>query len=438
MRKPAMKRGVHPPENKGTSREPIKYILPKKGDMMIYPMSQHIGVPCEPLVKVGDSVLLGEKIGDSEKMVSSPIYATVSGVVTDIKPCLTPSGRFSQSVFIENDGELNETPSINSPVNYRKMNREDILGRIREAGVVGLGGAGFPTHVKLNPPSGKIIDTILVNAAECEPYLTNDHRVILEEASRVLLGLDVILHLFPYTRAIIAIEDNKPDAIAKLKEINKSPRVSVVGMKTMYPQGAEKQLIQTCLGREVPSGGFPMDAGCIVQNVDTIIAIHRAFFRGRPLMRKVLTIAGGAVKNPGNYKARLGMTYAALIEAIGGLKGEPYKLVQGGPMMGVAHYTLDVPIVKTSSSLLLLTHEEAMIEKERDCFRCSKCVESCPMNLLPLNLNQYAIRSEVEKFMKNNGMDCMECGCCTYICPAKRHLSQSISFIRREILATKL
>ncbi|MDR1664898.1 MAG: electron transport complex subunit RsxC [Clostridiales bacterium] len=431
------KKGIHPPQSKETSDKPIRVVEPRKGDIFIYPMSQHIGAPCEPAVAKGDRVFWGQKIGDSAAFVSSPVYATVSGVVTDIRPAVTPTGITSNAVFVENDGEKREHPDLNKPVDYKTVSREALIKTIREAGIVGLGGAGFPTHVKLSPPPDKKIDTVIVNAAECEPYLTTDHRVLLEETDRILLGLRVLLHLFPGARGMIGVETNKADAIEKLREKNQDENIAVIPLQPKYPQGAEKQLIKACTGREVPSGGLPADIGCIVQNVDTVIAIHRAIFRGRPLMRKVVTVAGGCAKNPGNYKVMLGMRYADFIDAIGGMTEQPYKMISGGPMMGVSMFTLDVPVIKTSSAVLLLTEEEAKLPPERGCIRCGRCVDHCPSGLMPLDLNRFAVHGERDLFRKQNGLDCIECGSCSYVCPAKRHLAQSIRAMRREELSKR-
>ena len=407
---------------------------------MVYPMVQHIGVPCAPIVAVGDFVAVGQKIGDSGAVMSSPIHSTVSGRVVKIDVALSPRGQTCQAVFVENDGDFTEHSSIQSPGDYKSMTREEILAIIREAGVVGLGGAGFPSHIKLNPPVGKSIDTIVVNAAECEPYLTTDHRVLLEETDKVMAGLDVALHMFPKARGIIAIEDNKPDAVAKFereyKQMAAADRVSVMALEAKYPQGGEKQVIYACIGREVPSGGLPMDIGCIVHNVDTIIAIQQALHEGRPLMRKVVTVSGGAVVNPGNYEVRLGMTFKDLLDEIGGMNCEPYKMIVGGPMMGVAQYTLDVPIIKISAAILLMTKEEGARPAEKNCFRCGKCVHVCPMGLVPLDLAAYSVRDDKMRFKKYNGMDCIACACCSYICPAHRNLTQTVNMMKQVILSS--
>jgi electron transport complex protein RnfC len=313
-----------------------------------------------------------------------------------------------------------------------------LLAIIREAGIVGLGGAGFPSHIKLNPPPDKKIDTIFINAAECEPYLTTDHRVLLEETEEILMGFDILLHMFPEARGIIAIEDNKPDAVEKFNKLNKNERVTVMTLVTKYPQGAERQVVYACTGKEVPSGGLPLDVGCLVHNVDTVIAIRQAVVNGMPLMRKVITVTGGAASNPGNYEVRLGMTFSDLLEAVGGgFTSEPYKIVVGGPMMGVAQYTLDIPVIKISSALLLLTKEESFKPPSENCFRCGKCVDHCPMGLVPLDLNYYANKGDSKRFFKFNGLDCIWCACCSYICPAHRNLAQSIYIMRQEILDSR-
>ena len=434
MRIVTFKKGIHPPQSKETSSDEIKVILPKKGDCLIFPMLQHIGAPCEPIIEKGWNVLVGQKIGDSTAFMSSPVHASVSGTVTEIKSALLPTGVTSTAVFIESDGEMRELPSLNRKIDYKSLKREELIALIREAGIVGLGGAGFPAHVKLSPPPDKVINTVIVNAAECEPYLTTDHRVLLEETEKVLLGLKILLHLFPGARGIVGVETNKLDAIKQLEAANTFEDIDIVGLAPKYPQGAEKQLILACTGREVPSGGLPADAGCIVHNVDTVIAVHRAVYRNRPLMRKIVTVAGGAVKNPGNYKIRLGMTYRGMMDAIGGFSAEPYKMVSGGPMMGVAMFTAEVPVIKTSSAFLALTEAEAKLPLEHNCIRCGKCLEHCPAGLMPLTLNQYAIHNERENFKAYNGMDCIECGCCSYVCPAKRHLTQSIRALRRDLM----
>ena len=438
MRTLTFKNGVFPPHYKGTDSDETVIIMPKKGDKLVYPMQQHIGSPCIPLVEVGDRVLVGQKIGDTTAFLSSPIHASVSGTVEKVAPSLMPNGQTSLAIYIKSDGLMEEDPNINQVYDYQRMNREEILAVIHQSGLVGLGGAGFPTHIKLNPPPEKKIDTIIVNVAECEPFLTTDHRVLVEETERILLGLMVVLSLFPGARGIIGVETNKMDGIRAAKALcEKIPYnglISVAHLQPKYPQGAEKQLIYSITGREVPSGGLPADIGCIVHNVDTIISIHRALFRGRPLMRKIVTVAGGAVKNPGNYKIRMGMRYCDMMDAIGGFKQTPYKLIAGGPMMGNAMFTLDLPMTKLSQAFLALTESETIMPEAKNCIRCGQCVQVCPANLLPFELDQFSIFGHIEKFKNTGGLDCIECGCCSYVCPSKRHLLQSIRTKRRMLL----
>lgn len=433
------KRGVHPPDEKQlTADKAIKVILPKENSEMFFPMSQHIGAPCEPIVAVGDYVKVGQKIAESGAFVSSPIFSSISGTVKEIKPMLVPGGAMVKSVVIVNDGLMQEIEGLNEPKDYLTMSNEDILATIKNCGVVGLGGAGFPTHIKLAPPKDKTIDYILVNAAECEPYLTCDYRIMLEEGEKVIRGLQVMLKLHPNAKGVIGIEDNKPEAIKVMNALCKDvPNISVATLAKKFPQGSEKHLINAITGREVKSGALPADAGCIVDNVDTVVAVERALFRGRPLMRRIVTVSGRAIANPGNYKIRIGMTFKDLVDEIGGFKEEPAKFIAGGPMMGPSMYTLDVATVKTSSGLLCLSKEEAAIPEERNCIRCGKCVSHCPMGLMPFELNAMILHDNEEGFVKNHGLDCIECGSCSYICPAKRQLAQSIRATKKIQMAKR-
>jgi len=440
------KRGVHPHDEKIHSQDrPVEVIMPEKGSVIVIPMQQHIGAPCQPVVTVGERVLLGQKVGEAKAHVSAPVHASVSGVVKEIKPCLTPAGVTCTGVFIENDGTFEELPAIGEnnayekySNDYKKYPREKCLEIIKEAGIVGLGGAGFPAHVKLNPPPDKKIDTIIINAAECEPFLTTDYRVLIEESEKLLRGLRIILRMFPEARGIIGVETNKMPAIEKLNKLCANmPDISVAALKPKYPQGAEKQLIYACTKREAPSGGLPHDVGCLVQNADTVVAIERAIVRGRPLMRKIVTVTGDAVKNPGNYKVRLGMSHKELIERTGGFKSQPVKLISGGPMMGVAMFDLDIPITKTSAGIVCLSEKDSKTPEEQNCIRCGKCVQTCPMTLMPLELNQFTLLGQMDMFEKYHGLDCIECGSCSYICPAKRFLAQTIRSAKRNILSVR-
>ncbi len=432
-------RGVHPHDEKEhTCDAPIEYILPKKGAHLVFPMSQHLGAPCTPIVNVGDYVKVGQKIGEASAFVSSPIHASVSGTVLAIEKRLAASGQDVLSIIIENDDEYKDIETINGDFDYTTFTKEEILEKIKDYGIVGLGGAGFPTHIKLNPPEDKKIDYIIINAAECEPFLTTDYRVLLEEADKVVEGTKIILHMHKEAKGVIGIETNKMKAIEILEEkVKDIPNISIARLQPKYPQGSEKQLIYAITGREVPSGKLPADVGCIVNNVDTVIAIHRAIVRNRPLMRKIVTLSGDCFKKPGNYKVRLGTSLTELIEATGGLIKTPYKVISGGPMMGMSVYSFDVPLGKTNSAFLCFSKEKAYTGEESNCIRCGRCVSHCPAGLLPLELNKLVIKDDLEGFEKCNGVDCIECGSCSYICPAKRHLAQSIRLARRTVLASK-
>jgi len=431
------KRGIYPKEQKQFTEDvPINTKLPPEGSEIIFPLLMHMGTPCDPLVEKGQKVLLGEKIGDSSAKICAPIHSSVSGIVKDIRPHLTIAGTIVNSIIVENDGQYTEHECIKPRSGYEDLSREEILSIIREAGIVGLGGAGFPTHVKLSPPPNKKIDTVIVNGCECEPYLTTDYRIMMEESKRIVTGLKIILKVIQTARGVIAVENNKPEAVEHIIEFCADiPNIEVAVVKTKYPQGCEKQLVAAITGREVPSGGIPIDVGCLVNNVDTVIAIHRSIIRGRPLMRKVVTLTGGAIRNPGNYKARIGTKLSDLVELSGGFRSNPAKIIVGGPMMGVAIFDTDVPIVKTTEGVIFLTEREAYIPPEKNCIRCGHCVERCPSGLIPTELNADILREDSEAFIKHHGLDCIECGSCSYICPAKRRLSQAIRTIRRIELA---
>ena len=437
MKSLTFRHGVYPPHGKQyTENKPIERLKPK--EILVFPMLQNAGATCEPLVKKGDKVLVGQKIGDSKEFISSPIHSSVSGVVKDVTPMLHPNGMKVMSVVIENDGAFEQGTTLLPHEKYDSLSREEIINIIHEAGIVGMGGAGFPTHVKLSPPADKKIDTIIINGAECEPYLTSDHRVMLEKTDRVVEGLKIILHLFPGAKGYIGIENNKPDAIEAMeKAVENEPNIEVKALKTKYPQGGERLLVYAITGKEVPSGGLPCDIGCIVQNIDTVVAIERAVIKGRPLMRRIVTVSGGAIKEPKNFNVRIGTSTRELIEAAGGFTKEPVKIISGGPMMGISLYTLDVPVVKGTSAILCLTEEEAKLEKERNCIRCGKCVEACPMNLLPCTLNSFVLRDDFESFEKYHGMDCIECGSCSFVCPSNRYLVQSFRTGKCTVLSNR-
>ena len=419
------KGGIHPNDGKSLAKDKAIVTVMPKGDL-IYPLSQHIGAPASPIVSVGDHVLKGQKIAEAGGFVSAPIHASVSGTVKAIEPHFNPTGSKVNCIVVENDGEYQEveyTPS--KPLD--ELTKEEILNLIGEAGIVGMGGAGFPTKVKLSPKEPEKIEYVIANCAECEPYITADYRRMLENPEELVSGMKVVLKLFDNAKGIFGVEDNKPDCIAKLKELTKDePRMEVLALKTKYPQGAERQLIYATTKRAINSSMLPADAGCIVDNVETMIAIHTAVVEGRPVLDRVVTVSGDAIEKPGNFKVLFGTNHRELIEAAGGFKTEPEKIISGGPMMGFAMFTLDAPITKTSSSILGFTKDEVLAHAPSACINCGRCVEACPSRLIPSRLADLAEHHDEEGFKKMEGLECVECGSCSYVCPAKRQLKQSI------------
>ena len=431
------KGGIHPYEGKELTmdKDVIEYL--PKGDV-VYPLSQHIGKPAKPVVKKGDHVLAGDLIAEADGFVSANIHASVSGIVKVIEPRLTSSGSKVESIVIENDGLYESKEFVPNDKKISEYSKEEIIGAIKDAGIVGMGGAGFPNHVKLSPKEPERIDRIIVNASECEPYLTSDYRRIMDEADKVIDGLRLVLSLFPGSKGIIGIEDNKPKAIALLKEkLADDPDITVNKLKTKYPEGAERQLIYANTGRYINSKMLPADAGCIVHNVDTVYAISEAVREGKPLMDRLVTVTGDAIENPVNIKVKLGTSYKELVEAAGGFKEDPAKIIAGGPMMGKAIYTLDLPATKSTSAILAMTKDEVTEYESSACIRCGRCVSVCPGRVMPNMLSDLAEVGAIDEFVANNGMECCECGCCSYVCPAKRHLTQTIAGMRKLVLANK-
>ena len=430
------KGGIHPNDGKSLAKDqPIQELLPV-GDL-VYPLSQHIGAPAAPVVKKGDSVLKGQKIADAGGFVSAPIYASVSGTVKSIEKRLTPTGSSIDSIVIENDGEYKEVEY--APVKpLNELSGDEIRTLIADAGIVGMGGAGFPTRVKLSPKNPEKIDYIIANCAECEPYITADYRRMLENTEELISGMRVVLSIFPNAKGIFGVEDNKKDCIEKLKEATKNePRMEVKALQTKYPQGAERQLIYALTKRAINSSMLPADAGCIVDNVETLIAIERAVIQGRPLMERIVTVSGDDVQKPGNYKVLLGTSHRELINAAGGFVQEPEKLISGGPMMGFAMITLDAPVTKTSSAILAFKEDVVAKSSPSACINCGRCVEVCPSRILPSRLADFAERMDEEAFTALNGLECVECGSCSYVCPAKRQLKQAIGSMRKIALANR-
>lgn len=428
--------GIHPYDGKDLSKDkPIKAVLPK-GDL-VYPMSQHIGAPAVPIVQKGDRVLTGQKIAEAGGFVSASIYATVSGTVKAIEPRRIVTGDSVMSIVVENDGLYEEVEY--GPVKpLEELTKEEIIGLVKEAGVVGMGGAGFPTHVKLSPKEPEKIEYVIANCAECEPYLTSDYRRMIEEPEKLVDGLKIMLHLFDNAKGILAVEDNKPDCIQILKKLTANePDITVKALQTKYPQGSERQLIYAATGRAINSSMLPADAGCIVDNVDTVVAIQQAVREGKPLMHRIVTVTGDAISDPRNFIVRIGTNYHELVEEAGGFKSDPVKIVSGGPMMGFALFGLDVPTTKTSSALLCMTKDEVAEYEPSPCIKCGKCAEVCPGRVLPNKLAVFAEHGDDEQFLKYNGMECCECGCCSFICPAKRPLTQMIKSMRKIQLAKR-
>lgn len=431
------KGGVHPYEGKELSEhKPVQILMPK-GDL-VYPMSQHIGAPAIPLVKKGDKVLAGQKIGEASGFISANVICSVSGTVKAVEPRRVANGAMVNSIVVENDGEYTAVEGLGADRDPAKLSKQEIRDIVKEAGIVGLGGAGFPTHVKLAPKDESKIEYILVNGAECEPYLTSDYRLMMEEPERLVGGLKVILQLFDNAKGVIGIENNKPEAIKKLQELVKGEsRIEVCPLQTKYPQGGERSLIYAVTGRKVNSSMLPADAGCIVDNVDTVISVYNAVCKTTPLMRRVVTVTGDAIANPQNFQVKIGTNMQELIEAAGGFKTEPEKLIAGGPMMGMALFGTDIPVTKTNSALLCMSKDEVAANAETPCIRCGKCVSVCPSHIVPVKMMKAALKGDCKAFEKVGGMECMECGSCTFICPAKRPLTQAFKEMRKTVAANR-
>ena len=437
MGKLTFRGGIHPYEGKELSKDhPIEKYLPK-GDL-VYPLSQHIGAPSVPCVKKGDTVLAGQKIADAGGFVSVPLHASVSGTVKGIEKHLNATGSMVDCIVIENDQQYQEVEYQESRL--EDLTKEEILNRIKEGGVVGMGGAGFPTHVKLAPKDPSRIEYILVNGAECEPYITSDYRRMIEEPEKVVKGLQVILALFDSAKGYICIEDNKPDCIAKMKELVKDiDRIEVKEVMTKYPQGGERTLIYAATGREINSSMLPADVGCVVDNVETVISVYKAVILGRPVNSRVVTMSCDGIKEPKNLLVLSGTDMSEWVDAAGGLKAKIAKAISGGPMMGFALYDLHVPCTKTTSAFLFLEHDAVSEAQEIQtaCINCGRCVSVCPGHVLPARLAKLAERGDMAGFEAMDGMECCECGCCSYICPAKRPLTQSIKSMRKMVLASR-
>ncbi len=414
--------GVSVSHNKNTAEMPVERIpIPQT---VVLSMQQHIGVPCTPLVKVGDTVAVGQKIGDSDKYVSAPIHATVSGTVTAVGDIKLANGIITKGVTIESDGEMREYEGIKPPV---ITNKQELCDAVRESGLVGLGGAGFPTHVKMKLPDN--VDTLIVNAAECEPYITVDYRECIENAENVLKGVELLRDILGFKQIVIAIEDNKPKAFQVMKEIadrdnEADDRIKLMTLRSRYPQGAEKMMVLSATGRKIPPGKLPSDVGCVVINVASVAFIGRYAETGKPLVSRSITVDGGAVREPKNLRVPIGTSFRDIIDYCGGFKAEPKKIISGGPMMGVAICDIDAPICKQNNALLAFDEKNAHLKTERDCIRCGKCVDVCPMSLMPTLIERHARIKDTDKLKSLNTMVCMECGSCAFACPSGRPLVQ--------------
>lgn len=421
--------GVHPPENKLSAGKPIE-VLPLPGSVFI-PVSQHIGAPAVPVVKRGDVVKAGQLIAKSSSFVSTNIHSSVSGTVKRVDFQADSSGYPKQGIFIDVEGDewmedIDRTPALKKDV---EDDSATLIKKIQDAGIVGLGGATFPTHVKLVPPKGMKAEVLIINGVECEPYLTSDHRLMLEKPDEILVGVSILMKALQVEKAVIGIENNKPDAISLMTQKAKEYKgISVVALKVKYPQGGEKQLIKAVTGREVPSGGLPVAVGAVVNNVGTAFAVYEAVQKNKPLFERVVTVTGKKVDRPSNFRVRIGTPTSALVEAAGGMSSDTGKVISGGPMMGRAIASLDVPVTKGSSGILLLADMEARRNEMNVCIRCSRCVSACPMGLEPYLLMTFAEKKIYDRAEENRIMDCMECGSCSFICPSNRPLLDYVRF----------
>lgn len=427
------KGGIHPHVNKEmTHAGPIDRM--PAPPVLVIPMLQHLGEPCKPLVKPGDRVFMGQKIGDSDAPLSCPVHSPVSGIVKSIEPKWHPSGEKVVSAVIENDYEDKYADTIrNSEKEPVDFTPQDIIAITREAGVTGMGGAGFPTYIKLRTAAERKIDKLIINGAECEPYITADHRAMIEYPRAIIGGIKLMMKCLRLKEAFVGIEDNKLDAIETMRTVAWDSNIHIVKLKSKYPQGAEKQMIKVISGREVPPGKLPMDIGCAVFNVDTCASIYRTAKNGTPLIKRVVTIAGSAVSRPKNLLVRIGTPFSDVFEYCNGFAKTPVKIIMGGPMMGHAQHTLESPVIKVTNGLLAFTAKEAEIANNPACIRCGKCVAVCPMRLMPNYIAMYADKSMYHECKKLNAVDCIECGSCAYVCPARKHLVQIMRMAKAEI-----
>ena len=423
MLKTFAKGGVHPVENKLSAQSKIEFLPPS--ETVYIPLSQHLGVPAKPLVDKGDMVKVGQLIAAGEGFVSANIHSSVSGKVLKIDKILDSSGYTRDAIVIQVEGDewMESIDRSNDLVKEVNLQKEEIIEKIKDAGVVGLGGATFPSHVKLSVPRGKKAEYLVINGVECEPYLTADHALMLEKGHELMIGIQILKKALGVDYALMGIENNKPDAIEHLTKLSSEYKgIEIYALKVKYPQGGEKQLIKALLGREVPSGGLPIDVGVVAFNVGTVLAVYEAIQKNRPLFERVVTVTGKSLKKPSNFKVRIGTPVSVLIEAAGGLPEDTGKIINGGPMMGKALSDTSIPVVKGSSGILLLPESEAARKKMEPCIRCSKCIGVCPMGLEPYLLMAFSQNGRNDRLEDNKVMDCIECGSCSFTCPSNRPL----------------
>ncbi len=430
--------GVHPKEYKELTEHLAFEYFPAP-DEIILPLSQHLGKEAKPLVKKGDEVILGQLVAQPDGFISAPIHSSVNGKVLSIGKEVTPLGFPKDSIVIKASENSVDKKFTFPPLDPETITPDEIRQRVAEAGIVGQGGAAFPTYVKLSPPKDKVIDVVIINGCECEPYLNCDYRLMLEQPEKIIKGLKLIMKAVSAQRGLIVVEDNKSDAAQKLSElVNSDEDIDVKLVKTKYPQGSEKHLIKAVLGREVPSGALPFEVGAYVQNVQTAIALCEAFWEGKPLTERVLTVSGEAIKNPKNLRVKLGTPAKNIIEFAGGFTEEPDKIIFGGPMTGFALFDLSVPVVKGTSGILALkVGEIEAADRSNECLRCGRCIDACPVFLLPVSLADLMLVGDVDGLERKGSLDCIECGCCAYSCPTRRPLVQMIRFAKSQVLARK-
>jgi len=427
--------GIHPEYHKEPTRDKAIKIMPAPSKLY-YPVSQHIGAPCEPTVKVGDEVKIGQIIADSSAPVSSPIHASVSGKVTAIDTYPHPAGGDCLTIVVENDGLDTKIEGFGQErENIDNISAEELLSIVRKAGIVGMGGAGFPTHVKMSSAQGKI-DTLLINGAECEPYLSSDHRLMVEKGEEIIGGIKILKKFFGLQKATLCIEDNKKDAINNMQRLAKKEEgIEIAILKTKYPQGGEKQIIKAVTGREVPGGKLPADVKCVVMNTESVASVYRAVKYNISVYQRIITVSGDCVDKPSVLLVRLGTPFSDVFEFCGGFAKEPAKIINGGPMMGISLYTPDVPVIKTTSGILALSEDEVISVKDPICIRCGRCVGVCPVNLEPLYLSMFYRAGRFDEAEKYRVTDCIECGSCSFICPGRINLVQEFRAAKLKVMA---